>query len=90
MPGVGVGLPALLAVLALGSCTSENPDYEVGATDEGGGELMAVPAEREGVEVDLPETAMTPAPDPAGTRSAQPVKGIETMEDPAPAPDAPG
>ena len=53
---------AAILVLALAACTGEAEEkiYEVGATDEGGGELIARDADPDEVKVELPETAMTP------------------------------
>lgn len=50
--------------LALTGCSGEAEErsYEVRAEDEGGGELIATPADAEGVDVELPETEMTPVP----------------------------
>jgi hypothetical protein len=54
---------AILA-LALAACNGEGDQvsYDVQAEDQGGGELIARPADAEGVEVDLPDTPMTPVP----------------------------
>ncbi|MDJ0641595.1 MAG: hypothetical protein QNJ15_02150 [Erythrobacter sp.] len=53
---------AAILALALAACTgeAEETSYEVGATDESGGELIARDPDPEEVQVDLPETAMTP------------------------------
>ncbi len=53
---------AAILALALAACTGEEEKktYEVGATDEGGGELIARDPDPDEVQVELPETAMTP------------------------------
>ncbi len=45
--------------LSLAACQAEEPTYEADAEDVSGGDLVVVP-EGEGVEVELPETPMTP------------------------------
>ncbi|TIX48873.1 hypothetical protein [Alteraurantiacibacter aquimixticola] len=57
------------AALTLAACQAEEPEFEVDATDESGGELIAVP-EGEGVQVDLPETEMTPVVEGAAAEDA--------------------
>ena len=53
---------AAILALALAACAGEAEEktYEVGATDEGGGELIAREPNPDEVQVELPETAMTP------------------------------
>ena len=58
------------AALALAACQAEEPEFEVDATDESGGELIAVP-EGEGVQVDLPETEMTPVVEEEGAMEGE-------------------
>ncbi|KWV95056.1 hypothetical protein [Erythrobacter sp. AP23] len=54
----------LAAALALVACgEAEDTTYEVGATDEGGGELIVSEEDPNAVEVDLPETPMTNVPE---------------------------
>lgn len=55
----------LLAALALAACGSEEaePTYEVGVTDESGGELIVADPDAPAIEDQtLPETAMTNVP----------------------------
>ena len=67
---------ALAGAFALAACQSEEtePTLEVDAEDMSGGELIATPADEEAVDVDLPETPMTPvgtgAPDISETPEA--------------------
>ena len=58
-----------IIALAVAACNpeSEQKEYEVGASDEGGGELIAREPDPEEVDVDLPETPMTPVPEGTGT-----------------------
>jgi len=52
----------VLAVLALAACSEPaETTYEAGVTDESGGELI-VTEETPAVDVEVPETAMTPVP----------------------------
>ncbi|WP_137680766.1 hypothetical protein [Aurantiacibacter suaedae] len=53
---------ALSGAFALAACQSEEtePTTEVETVDMSGGELIATPADEEAVDVDLPETPMTP------------------------------
>ena len=54
----------LAAALALAACAeSEDPTYEVDATDEGGGELIVAEQQPDAVEVDTPDTPMTNVPE---------------------------
>ena len=46
--------------LSLAACQSEEVELEADAEDLSGGELITTPVDAEGVEVDLPETEMTP------------------------------
>jgi len=59
-------VPAL-AALALVACTAEEeaPTYEADAEDLSGGELIVNPEDPAAVDVDLPETEMTPVPEGA-------------------------
>jgi hypothetical protein len=51
------------AVLGLAACAPEQPtEYETDTVDESGGELIVEDANPEGVDVELPETEMTPVP----------------------------
>ena len=53
---------AFAGAFALAACQSEEvePTTEVETVDVSGGELIATPADEEAVDVDLPETPMTP------------------------------
>lgn len=53
---------ALAGVLLLGACQQEEVTVEPDVEDLSGGEIIAVPADQEGVEVNLPETPMTNVP----------------------------
>lgn len=55
-------LAAVLAgALALSACAAEEETtYEADVEDASGGELVVVPEDAEGVEVELPEAPMTP------------------------------
>lgn len=57
-----VSLAALAGVLLLGACQQEEVTVEPDVEDLSGGEIIAVPADSEGVAVDLPETPMTNVP----------------------------
>lgn len=71
------GVVAPLAALGLAAC-SEQPEktYETRTKDKSGGEFIVSDATREGVEVELPSTEMTPV-FPDGTT---PTRGAEVME----------
>jgi hypothetical protein len=70
--------PALALVCAsLAACGEQEKTYETRTEDLSGGEFIVTEADREGVEVELPQTPMTPVP-PEG---ATPTAGAETMED---------
>lgn len=58
-PGIPVAIVLALAVAACGG-EAEEKTYEVDATDESGGELIARDPDPDEVQVELPETAMTP------------------------------
>lgn len=75
-PFAKILLPGI-AALALAACGSQDetpPTYEAGATDEGGGELIVSTPDPNAVQVELPETPMTPVPNatasPTGTEAA--------------------
>jgi hypothetical protein len=71
-------VPALaLACVSLVACGEQEKTYETRTEDLSGGEFIVTEADREGVEVELPQTPMTPVP-PEG---ATPTAGAETMED---------
>jgi len=85
MTGALVGLAlAVVSPLGLAACggaadePAEEKTYEVGATDQSGGELIVADPEAEGVEVTVPETAMTNVPPGEETPTATP------SEEPAP------
>ncbi|MBO6527516.1 hypothetical protein [Erythrobacter sp.] len=62
----------LAAALALVACgEAEDTTYEVGATDEGGGELIVSEEDPNAVEVDLPETPMTNVPEEDASADAE-------------------
>jgi hypothetical protein len=70
---------ALLGAAMLAGC-SESPEktFETRTEDKSGGEFIVTEMDREGVEVELPKTEMTPvAP---GDGRTGPVPGSETME----------
>lgn len=48
--------------ISLAACQAEEPTMEPDAEDLSGGELITVPADAEGVDVNLPETEMTNVP----------------------------
>ena len=53
----------LAGALALAACgDSEDATYETNVVDESGGELIVTDPEAEAVDVELPETPMTPVP----------------------------
>lgn len=56
-------LGAALALAACGGAEEEDVDYEVGAEDLSGGELITRDPNEEAVPVELPETEMTNASD---------------------------
>ncbi|WP_338241730.1 hypothetical protein [Aurantiacibacter hainanensis] len=56
-------LGAALALAACGGAEEEDVEYEVGAEDLSGGELITRDPEEKGVPVDIPETEMTMASD---------------------------
>ncbi len=59
---------ALAGAFALSACQDEGTEesLEVETQDLSGGELIAVPEDNEGVEVNLPDTPMTPVPVESG------------------------
>ena len=57
-----LALLSLAAPLALAACAEEEPTYETDTTDVSGGELI-VTEETPAVDVELPETPMTPVPE---------------------------
>lgn len=56
-------LGAALALAACGGAEEEDVEYEVGAEDLSGGELITRDPEEEAVPVEIPETEMTMASD---------------------------
>lgn len=64
---VSKALLPLAGAFALAACggDAEETTYETDVVDESGGELIVTDPEAEGVDVQLPETPMTPVP-PAG------------------------
>ena len=60
--------------LSLAACQAEEPSFEADAEDMSGGELIVAPEDAEGVDVELPETPMTPV-----AESAE-VMGDEAMD----------
>ena len=60
----------LAGVFALAACQAEEPTMEADAEDLSGGELITVPEDAEGIEVDLPETEMTMVPVEEGMEAA--------------------
>jgi hypothetical protein len=70
------GLTAL-AALGLSACSEpKERTFETRTEDKSGGEFIVSDADREGVDVQLPTTAMTPVP-PEGTT---PVEGADVMD----------
>ena len=69
---------ALAGAFALSACQSEEaePTTEVDTVDVSGGELIAVPADAEGVDVDLPESPMTPVETGAPMAEETPEQGM--------------
>lgn len=69
----------LLSAIALAAC-SESPEktFETRTEDKSGGEFIVTDADREGVEVELPKTEMTPVA-PTGP-GGKPVREIDMME----------
>jgi len=68
-------LVPLAAALALAACggEAEEATYETDVVDESGGELIVTDPEAEGVDVQLPETPMTPVPaDEEAAAAAEP------------------
>jgi hypothetical protein len=61
---------ALLALAACGSQDDSEETYEAGATDASGGELIVSTPDPNAVPVTLPDTPMTPVPNPTATPSA--------------------
>ena len=59
----------LAGAFALAACggETEEPTYETDVVDESGGELIVTDPEAEGVDVQLPETPMTPVPPTDGS-----------------------
>lgn len=53
-------LPFAAAFLLAGCGSETEPTYEADATDESGGEFIVTDPEAESVDVELPETPMTP------------------------------
>lgn len=72
-----LGVIAPLAAMGLAAC-SEEPEktYETRTEDKSGGEFIVNDATSEGVEVELPTTAMTPVPPEGST----PTRGAEIMQ----------
>jgi hypothetical protein len=70
----------LLGGIALAAC-SESPEktFETRTEDKSGGEFIVTDANREGVEVELPKTEMTPVA-PANAPN-EPVGEIDMMEE---------
>lgn len=69
---------AALGLLGLSACAEEKErTFETRTEDKSGGEFIVSDANREGVEVELPTTAMTPVP-PAGS---VPVEGADVMNE---------
>ena len=75
-PFAKILLPGM-AALALTACGSQDeppPTHEAGATDVSGGELIVSTPDPNAVQVELPETPMTPVPNatasPTGTATA--------------------
>lgn len=72
LKGTAAKLILPFAALALASCGSEETEttYEAGVEDVSGGELIVTDPNEPAVEVELPETPMTPVPvdesEPAG------------------------
>ena len=68
------------AAMALAACggAEEEATYEVDAVDKSGGEFTVREADEPGVEVDVPETEMTPVPEESPT--------LEPVESPTPEP----
>ncbi|MGY6551119.1 MAG: hypothetical protein ACXIT4_04395 [Erythrobacter sp.] len=54
---------AALAALSLNACSEEKErTFETRTEDLSGGEFIVTPEDREGVEVNIPSTPMTPVP----------------------------
>lgn len=70
-----LGSLAGFAALALAAC-SEPPEkaYETSTQDQSGGDLIVNDARSKGVAVDIPETEMTPVPNPSS--AADPETGM--------------
>ena len=73
----------LAGAFALAACggEAEEPTYETDVVDESGGELIVTDPEAEGVDVQLPETPMTPVPPGGDEPTATP------EPEPAPTPE---
>ena len=72
-------IAAVTALAALGLAACSEPaerTFETRTEDRSGGEFIVTPADREGVDVELPETAMTPVP----RDETRPVEGADMME----------
>jgi hypothetical protein len=68
---------AALSALGLAACSEPaERTFETRTEDRSGGEFIVTEADREGVDVELPSTPMTPVP-PEQTR---PVEGAEVMD----------
>ena len=71
------------AACALAACgEAEEPAMEADATDLSGGELIVSDADAQGVDVTLPDTAMTPEPETDAPTMSPPVDG-PAADDPA-------
>lgn len=68
------GALAMAASISLAACAEaeEKPTYEAGVEDVGGGELIVTEQTPGAVEVDLPETPMTPVPVDSATATPEP------------------
>lgn len=69
----------LAAGFTLAACSEQKErTFETRTEDRSGGEFIVTDADREGVEVELPRTEMTPVA-PAGA-AGEPVREIDVME----------
>lgn len=70
---------ALVGAAVLAAC-SEKPErtFETRTEDKSGGEFIVTDANREGVEVELPKTEMTPVP--PGEAAVGPERSIDVMD----------
>ena len=69
---------ALAGAFTLAACQNEElePSTEVDTVDVSGGEMIATPADEEAVDVDLPQTPMTPVETGAPMASETPEQGM--------------